>query len=769
MTETRRRFQFVGRPQPEEKPAAEQDDLPTIDLRALLLKLWRGKWILAACILIAGLAGYFTVSQMTPSYRATAKVMFDLTRSNVVDVQQVVVSAAVSENTLQNQIEVLRSTSLIERVVRIEGLDQDPEFNPLLRPRVETWRSRLRALLTVPGPVKELLRDVGILAPPPPPAPVVEPDPEEMAAFERRLVIANVLGRLQLRPVPGSKVIDISVVSGNPQTAARVANTIASEYIVDQLEAKLEATRAATEWLSDRVEELRLRVQAAEEAVELKRAEQSFEAGQSLEITQQQLQALNGTLSVARNATSTARATYERLEAAVREGRDYGAIAEFRASDLIRAFRAREADLLSQRASLVSTVPAGHPAIQRADDQLAEVRANIEAEAARVVEASRAEWVSREAQQRSLEEEVRALETKALEQSREQVEIRQLEREAQASRVLYENFLARLNETTQQEELQTADARILSPAETPLGPQAQSRQRVLLGALAAGALAGLGLIFLIDKLNNTFRAPAQVEAMTGETVLGMIPSAGRRMHRRDVVMYFHDKPKSALAESIRNLRTSILFSNVDQPPKVVMFTSSVPREGKSTTSMLVALTSRQMGKSAVIVDCDLRLPSLARLLNADDRKPGLLSVIDGSVPIEEAIHRDPETGLHVLMTKSSEPRSNLSAADILSSNRFRDLIATLKESYDLVILDTPPALVVADARILSALADAVVYTIRWDHTPRGAVLEGLKDLRSVRAPIAGVVLSMVNEARAAKYAYDGYAYYRGRYKDYYIS
>jgi len=335
--------------------------------------------------------------------------------------------------------------------------------------------------------------------------------------------------------------------------------------------------------------------------------------------------------------------------------------------------------------------------------------------------------------------------------------------------VLYENFLARLKETSEQEELQSADARILSPAEPPLLPQSQAKKRTLLLALILGGMAGVGIVFLLDKLNNTFRAPGQLEQLTGERMLGTIPAAGSNMHRHDVIKVLREQPKSSLAESVRSLRTSLLFSNVDRPPRSVMFTSSIPREGKSTSSMLVALTSRQMGKTAVIIDCDLRLPALARLLGADDDRPGLLSLIEGASTLEESVFRDPETGLHVLMTKPHEPRSNINPADILSSNRFRDIIDDLKSRYDLVILDTPPALVVADAKILANQVDALVYAVRWDSTPRGAVLEGLKDLRSVKAPIAGVILTLINESKAAKYSYDGYSYYKGRYKDYYVS
>lgn len=224
-----------------------------------------------------------------------------------------------------------------------------------------------------------------------------------------------------------------------------------------------------------------------------------------------------------------------------------------------------------------------------------------------------------------------------------------------------------------------------------------------------------------------------------------------------------------MAESVRNLRTSLLYSNVDNPPKVVMFTSSVPREGKSTTSMLISLTSQQMGRSAIIVDCDLRKPTLSKVLNVKDNETGLLSVINQTATLEEAIYTEPDSGLHVLMTKATERNASINAADVLSSRRFKDLVAELSQKYDLVVLDTPPTLVVTDARIVSAMSDAVVFAVRWDKTPRSAVLEGIKELASVDAKVSGIVMTMVNEARAVKYAYDGYHYYKGKYRDYYQS
>lgn len=250
-------------------------------------------------------------------------------------------------------------------------------------------------------------------------------------------------------------------------------------------------------------------------------------------------------------------------------------------------------------------------------------------------------------------------------------------------------------------------------------------------------------------------------------MLGVLPTLGANMRRKDIVKHFREKPNSPLAEAVRNLRTSILFSNIDRPPKVVMLTSSVPEEGKSTSALLLAMTSRQMGKSTIIVDCDLRRPALGHLMDAAGDHAELISVLEGEADVNAAMFEDPDTGLNVLMTRGARRSGNINAADVLSSRKFEQLIKSLSERYDLVILDTPPTLVVTDARVVAQLADTVVYAVRWDKTPRGAVLEGLKDMRAVEAPIAGVLMTMVNEKKASRHAYDGYSYYKGHYKQYY--
>ncbi len=657
----------------------------------------------------------------------------------------------------------MRSTALIERVIDKLSLDENADFNPSLRPYEPTFWETYFPWLALPPELESLAISLGLASPP-----AVAPDPETLARRQRLAVIGNVRRGLQLRPVAGSSIIQISFTARKARTASRVANAIADQYIVEQLEGKLDATRAATEWLSARVLELQEKVEVSENQVVQMRGLLAVEAGQSLEVTQAQLTEVNAALSAAQSQELSLSNQYDRLLTALETKQDIGSIPEFRDSVLIGKLRETEGELLSRQATLQTTVASGHPSLVRLNAQLSDVQRKMRDEAGRVVESIGVERSSAITEAAALRERVRELESVALTQSAGEIELRQLERQAQASRLLYENFLSRLQETSQQESLQAADARVITPAEVPTRPLSQSRKRGMIVGLLLGLGAGVGIVLFLNRLNNTFRTARELEEMTALTVLGSIPVAGSRMHRRDVFELLTTKPNSSLAEAVRNLRTSVLFSDIDNPPKVVMITSSIPREGKSTTSSLMSLTSQQMGRKTILVDCDFRLPSLAKIMQFDADKPGILTLMNGAAELEDAISVEPESGLHVLMARENETKTVLNPADVLSSKKFQDLVEDLAKTYDLVILDTPPVLVVSDARIVSKVADAVLYVVKWDSTIHGVVREGVSELRSIGAPLIGIAMTMVDESRASSYSYGGYSYYRGDYKDYYM-
>ncbi|UOM32859.1 Wzz/FepE/Etk N-terminal domain-containing protein [Acuticoccus sp. I52.16.1] len=729
-----------------------------LNLRAILATVWRGRWIIAVSMAVALIFAFITISQMVPVYRASAHMLFTGNNQNITDIREVVLTDS-SPNQLNNEIQILNSTSLLGNVAdrlnlpeRYANAPVDDSFGiaDLLN-----WRTYVS---------RETLVTFGILEPRPETAPA---SPEEVEQRYRQRAIASLRGSLSFQPVPNSRVIVISATSPNPRYAAQVVNAVTQAFIESQLNAEVDATRQASEWLGDRINDLRIRVENAELKVETARAKQAAAAGQTAEITDQQLTATNGALAQARADRSQLEVRYRSVSSALRNSAiDLGAVSVFRDAPVIQQLRAKESDLLDRDAAL-EEFARDNPNRRRIRAEIDRIRSAIRSEAERIVAALAADLEVARQRVQVLEEQVSDLEAVNQEQRRGDVELRQLEREAQASRVLYENFLARLEETQQQETLISPDARVLSPAEVPTIPQGGGKKRVLLLCLILGAGAGVGIVFLLDKLNNTFRGVKQLEDATGLPVLAVLPSVGNAVDRSDVIRQLYEKPNGRLAEAVRNLRTSLLFASAKAAPKVIVFTSSVPGEGKSTSALLMALTSQQMGRSAIIVDCDMRLRALSSLVEHEEDRPGLLSVLKGTATVDEAVDVDPNTGLMILAVRPGEADGTLSAADIVASRYFADLVEHLSKVFDLVVLDTPPVLAVSDARIASSLADAIVYAVLWDGTPRGAVAEGLRELRSVEAPIAGLMLTMVDSEKVASYAYEGYGHYRARYGEYY--
>jgi capsular exopolysaccharide synthesis family protein len=392
-----------------------------------------------------------------------------------------------------------------------------------------------------------------------------------------------------------------------------------------------------------------------------------------------------------------------------------------------------------------------------------DVRAELRAEAERIAAALANELDVLRGREARLERRVAELEAGTIDQRRLELQLRELERAAESSRAVYENFLERFTEMAQQEEIQQADARVLTPADVPGAPDATRRNSTVMAGGIGGMLLGVGLVFLLDRLNNTFRGVGQLEQATTLPVTASLPLI-RPGAKRSVVAEVSDRPASPLAEAMRHLRTSILLSDLDHPPKVVMITSAVPGEGKSTTSALLALTGTTAGQSAVVVDADLRHSALSAMLGDDAaaRGPGLVGVLEGSAGLADAVVTDATTGLQVL--PAGARLTGVNAADVLASQRFHRLVDELRARYDLVVVDTPPTLAVTDARIVATLVDAVVFAVHWDRTPRAAALDGLRELYSVDAPVIGTALTLVNEAKAARYAYGGYGSYYGKYR-----
>lgn len=719
-------------------------------LRSTVGIVWRGKWLLVFTTLLCLGIGYVVTKQISPVYSATSKVMLNTRETNVVDIENVLSGLSDDAGAVAGEIALITSYQLLDRVVQKFRLERDREFNPPIKdqPFYRDWMDGAQEALPENMRLALGLGLPGVSTP-------EALDPEDA---ERIAVVGRLSSALEVSQQRRAPIISITVKSGNRDKAVLLSNAVAEQYIVDQLEAKFEATQRATAWLNERVAGLKNKLEQSEAAVEAYRATLADGEGQGIELTQQQLADLNSQLIAARAARAEAEARFNQVRR-VRSQGGVAAAANVVSSPLIQTLRQQRAELVRREAELSTRYGDRHPRMINVRAEIADVNNAIAAEARKTVGGLQNDVEVARAREQTLENNLRDLERRSLTQSQGTIKLRQLQREAEADKLIYENFLTRFKETSEQEDLQQADARLISPAKN--GRFAGIPTIYVLGGSAAlGIALGLGLLFLFEQLNNTFRNEQDVEDKVGATVLASLPRFGRRRRRAQVLDYVREKPTSALAEGIRNLRTALFLSNIDKPPRVVMVTSSLPAEGKSTTCLLLAEMSTLMGRRAVIVDCDIRRPTLYRTFGIKGEHD-IISVLDGSAELEDVIHVDPGSDLHILPALKSAPQ----AADILSSQRFASLIERLADEYDLVLLDSPPILLVSDAGVVGKYADATVYAVQWDKTPCDAAERGIKQLRDLGVHVNGVALTLVDRKRQAKYNYYqyGYSYYQNDY------
>nr|WP_269751156.1 Wzz/FepE/Etk N-terminal domain-containing protein [Acuticoccus mangrovi] len=699
-------------------------------MRALLRLLWRARVKMIAGGLVGLILALAHIVSLQPTYTASATVLFTPEIRKLGHVDTMV--AQPPDDGVRNQVEILRSATLLTRVVeRLKPAERAELTGPAGGVSLFDWK------VLVPWP---LLVNLGLVA--------TGTDGEEAQKRKARTVLRR---DLRLRPLPESRVIDILYTARDPALAATIANLVAEEYIVAQLDAKFAATRRAALWLSERIDELEAEVSQSEGAVNDYRASLADRTGQTTPALKQQLEVVNAEAAEVAARRAAAEIRHRRAVAAMEEGDALAFLREFQNSRQIAEARAKERELLADRAALSRLVAPGNERLRLIDSRIEAVRHEIEREAGRTLEALADEVAVAEAAEVELSQAAVALEEKLAAQSQAEVKLRLLEQEAAASRMIFETFLARLKETSQQEKAETADAVVLSPAEAPHFADGAPAARIALFGLIGGAIAGLGVAVALERVHHTFRSIDTLEEATGITVIGRLPTAPGVEGREGLLAYLLDKPNSSLAEAMRGLRTNLLFARRDVPPKVVMVTSTAPAEGKSSVALLLAVTATRLGKKVVVVDCDLRRPALNAFFGGRARRTaGLNGILAGRASLDATLYADDDTGITVLATRLEEG-AVANAADALSSERFAATVAELARRFDLVVLDAPPLLPVSDARIIAPHADATLYCVRWDATPRESVADGLRGLGRVHTRIAGLVVTMIEPDRAASF------------------
>jgi polysaccharide biosynthesis transport protein len=736
---------LVVRPADTPRPASLPPIPGEVDLQEVLRKVWRRKALIVGVTIALTVIAALIIFQITPLYTAYSVVMINDRHTQVVDVEAVVSRLAGDVETIESETEVIKSRGIAAKTVDTLHLQESPEFNGALRPP-----NVVKALFDPRSWIPEYWLGGGVSA-------------KEEVERRRARIVDTFLGKLDVSPVGRSRVIRITFTSESPRTAAAVANQVADFYIISQLEAKFEATRRANEWLSGRLAELREVVNQAERAVEEFRQESGLIQGQGATLKSQEISELNAQLVVERTKGAEAEARLRQVERLLDSPGGARAVSKVLQSELIQALREQQAEVDRRGAELAQEYGEKHPTLANIRAEAENLRQKIADEVDRLVQGVRNEVDVARAREGALAAALSRLRGQVGQANNDEVTLRALEREAEASRALLENFLARSKETGSQESFQQADATVISRADVPETPSYPRKKLLLIAAVAGAGFLGLMLALGVEMLDHGFRSMEQIERYMGAPPLGLVPKIdGLAKLRCGPDTQVLEKPTSAYAEAIRSLYIGLVLSGGEQPPKTILVASALPREGKTAIALSLVQVLASAGHRVVLVDCDLRQPTAHKAFGVSSQ-PGLVEALVGKRSLEEILAIDPRSGARLV--PAGEPVPN--PADLLGSPQMTRLLAELAEDHDFVILDSPPVLAVSDARVLARLVDRTVFLARWAGTRRERVIAGWRQLVEAGGKVAGVALTLVDVRRHAQYGYSDSGAYFGRVKKYY--
>jgi polysaccharide biosynthesis transport protein len=718
------------------------------DLHETLSFVWRQWKFITTVVTTVLLIGTVFLVHETPLYTATTQVLLSLPREKAPGSEVSLDDVRWDAATLYGQMSIIRSTVFLRRVVARENLlagnPEEPRASLL-----SSFLSSVLSLVALPR-TEEQQR-------------AKEPGPAT-AGFNgipaaELWAIEALRGSLKVSLVEQEGfTIAISVTSTDPARAARLSNAVADAYLVDKLDTRFEAAKRASAWLSDRLVGLREQLRASEEAVTRFRAEHGLVGSDGVTLSQQQLSDLSAKLISAKAELAQKRAQVELLDAIAAKGRGFESMPAVAQAGQLPKLRADANSLSIQEANLLARYGTAHPLVVNIQAQLRDVERSIAGEAHRLAAGIRSEYQLAEAQVASLERSFQQATGKTNLDDATAIRLRELERMAAANKVLFEDFLKQAKITEARSTFEPQDVRIITPAVPPGASSYPNKTRFMAISLIVGLLLGIGGALAKEKLNAGFTTPKQIDDLVGVPVLASVS----RMSARDLtvdrtVVPLHDQPLanplSRFGEAIRVLRIGVHMTDVDHPPKVIQVTSAVPHEGKTTISLSLAASAAAANLKVLFIDADLRHSTATRIFGRE-KAPGLVDILLGEAAVEDAMCLYAKGGFWGLGAGS---RTN-NPTDLLRSERMKTLVATFRQTYDLVVIDTPPAQLVMDPLVISHVSEKIVVVVKWCATARELVQGSVNQL-SGDHKIAGIVFNQVNERQAKKYGKHAYAYY----------
>jgi succinoglycan biosynthesis transport protein ExoP len=733
---------------------ADETVVRTAVFRDFLHAIRRHRILVLLFALIGTSIGGAVALSLQPQFTAGATVVLEMRKQRVADLPSVLSepTAAPEAIQLRSETKILQSDELARRVITGLGLAGLPEFQNETS-RLDDYTRRLRS--AVADKMREAATAIPVLS--------------FLDTVAERLVapVTNVTGQLHDKASTAidiyrrrfaaindgrSLVITVQFTSADPALAAKIVNTHIELYLADQVAFQRTATQQAGQWIREQIAGLQTRQRASEEAVQGFRESNKIVMSGGTTLLAQQLGYLNMQVPVVRAELAQREIQLRQARDLQKSGRiDTGA--DILNSLTIQSLRQQEALLVRHVAELQTGFGNLHPSVIRAKSELADLRNTIRLEMTRIVaNLENSVEVAREKQE-DLAGRLAGLEQQTVTADRAEAKLHELERDAEADRTLLKTLISRSKEIEAQDGAQRADARVLSEAFEPVAPTSPRLMFLLPLIFAVSTLLGAAVAFLRELTHRGFKGAGEIEQECEIPSVGSVPLAQVGWRKTTAPHDFIvEKPRSSFAEAVRSVRQSVeehrneaAIGNWSSDGKVVLITSSLPKEGKTVLAIALARSFALSGKRTLLIDCDMRKPSMCGDLGASpvDDHPDLAAVLEGSAIYNEAIRHDSRTGLDFIPSQLS----SYAPQDLLSRSRMAELIAQCRRHYDVVVLDSPPVTAVSDPMILSRYADQVLFAVRWGYTPREIVKLSSRRLLAAGATISGIVMTNVDMRR----------------------
>jgi succinoglycan biosynthesis transport protein ExoP len=714
-------------------------------LNDYLMILRKHKWLIASFLLAVVTIVAIGTYRQQPIYEATTRIEIDKENVSALPFPGQGLSGEGYdedfETYIATQSSILTSATLAIQTVKSLKLDRDPRFGGL-----PADPSNLEVAAPSDGPQS------------PPPG------------------LGRLLVGLSVKRVTGTRLLDVTFTSNDPKLAAKIVNAHVANFIEQNFRSRYQATTQASTWLAGQLDELKSKMEASEdERINYERANQIWTIDEKEDVTTQKLGDINKELTEAEADRINKEAVFQLAQAG-----NFDAIPGVRQSPVIQDVLKQQTALSAQYADALSQYGPKFPKVVRLEEQIKDLDQILTREKVNIANEIEAEYRGSRQRELLLQQALDQQKTESSAMADKMVQYNILKRDAESNKELYDGLLQKLKEAGLNAGLLSSNIRIVDPAMVPGAPSAPQKSRNISLAILVGLVGGIGLALLREYMDNTVKNPDDVENLTRLPSLAVVPVfaglngngrgrlpkllKGAGVSGRDghVELVSHAQPQSPISEAFRALRTSLLLSQADRPPQIILVTSPLPREGKTTAAVNLAVTLAQLGDNTLLVDGDLRKPGVSRALNlADGKHAGLSSYLAGVSTLDLVTIPHPLIGnLHVIPTGPIPPNP----ADLLSSHRLAEMLTELRKRYKFIVIDSPPIMAATDAVILSVAVDGVLLVVRSGSTPKEAVMRTRDLLLNVKCRMLGVVLNAVDSSLSDYYySYRYYPYSYGHY------